>query len=152
MSSGALAITTVGESIAALDITGVDVRDLDHIPVTGIRLTPILFPDPDRTISNFVPERVSFGGGSSALANADYDLNYLFLYAPTGDGRTGLEYHGDRMRKLQAIWDAILSIDTINGCVDVWPVGNVEFTNILAPDGTNYMGCRLTFHVKEFWR
>ena len=147
-----LAITTVCESIAALTITGVKIRDLSNVPPSAMRLTPILFPDPANPISNFVVERMSYGGGSSYLLDADYDLNYIFLYCESGSGRTGLDYLEDRMLKVQAIYDAILLIDTFEGGVDISPTSNVQFTSMTDPGGKEYLGCVMTFHVKEFWR
>jgi hypothetical protein len=148
-----LHITTVYSSIAVLVIPGVTVKDVDDIPVSAVRMTPILFPDPDKPLSNFEATRVSYGGGSSALEDVDYDLRYLFLYAETGSGRTGLDYHKDRMEKMQAIWDAVISVDVLAGAVDITPNSDVEFiATIQDPSGTSYLGCYMSFHVKEFWR
>ena len=143
---------TVCESIAALNVDGVKIKDLAHVPPDATRLTPILFPNPDDTLSNLTPERMSMGGGSSALIDVDYDLNYIFLFCPIGSGRTGLDYHGERMAKVNAIWDAILSIDILDGAVDIMPTGNVSFATVQDPARNEYLGCFLTVHVKEFWR
>jgi len=147
-----LAITTVCTSIAALTIAGVKIRDLDNVPVSALKLTPILFPDAANPISNFTPTRESYGGGSSMLCDVEYDLNYLFLYGELGGGRTGLDYLEDRMLKVQAIYDAILGIDTLTGAVDVWPNSNVQFVTLADPAGKEYLGCAMSFHVQEFWR
>ena len=147
-----LAITTVCESIAALVIEGVKICDLKNIPPSAVRLTPILFPDPNNPISSFEVTRQSYGGGPSYLLDADYDLNYIFLYCEAGSGRTGLDYTEDRMLKVQAVYDAILSIDTFEGGVDISPTSNVQFTSMTDPGGKEYLGCLMTFHVKEFWR
>ena len=147
-----LAISTVCTSIAALTVDGVKIRDLDNIPPNATRLMPILFPIPSGEVSNITATRESFGGGSSAKVNVEYDLNYLFLYDIIGGGRTGLDWEQDRVEKWQAICDAILSIDVIDGAVDVWPVGNMEFGTFDDPAGNHYLGCLMTFHVIEFWR
>ena len=147
-----LAISTVCTSIAALTVDGVKIRDLDNIPAGVERLAPILFPDPENPVSNFAPMRMSYGGGSSAKMDADYDLNYMFIFCKIGAGRTGLDYIEDCMEKIQAIYDAVLSIDTITGAVDVFPNEAVQMTTITDPSGNNYLGCSMSFHVKEFWR
>jgi hypothetical protein len=147
-----LAITTVCTSIAALTVAGVTIKDLDAVPPSAIRLTPVLFPAPENPISNFLATRESFGGGSSALVNVEYDLNYIFLYCELGSGRTGLDWLEDRMLKVQAIYDEVLEIDVITGAVDVWPTGNVQFITLTDPAGNQYLGCAMTFHVTEFWR
>lgn len=147
-----LAITTVCTSIASLTVAGVTIKDLDNVPPSAVRLTPILFPQPENPLSNFSAARESFGGGSSMLANVEYDLNYLFLYCELGSGRTGLDWLEDRMLKVQAIYDAVLGIDTITGAIDVWPTGNVQFITLTDPANNSYLGCAMTFHVLEFWR
>ena len=147
-----LAISTVCSSIAALTVAGVTIKDLGDIPPSGERVTPILFPDPSNPISNIecVPE--SYGGGSSRLMDVDYDLNYVFIYCKMGAGRTGLDYLEACMLKIQAIYDEVLEIDIITGAVDVLPTSSINLVTMTDPAGNNYMGCSMTFHVKEFWR
>ena len=147
-----LAITTVSTAIAGLTVAGVTICDLDNVPPTALRLTPVLFPSPENPLSDIIATRESYGGGSSMLANVEYDLNYIFLYCEIGSGRTGLDWLEDRMLKVQAIYDEILEIDVIGGAVDVWPTGNVQFVTLADPAGNNYLGCAMTFHVIEFWR
>jgi hypothetical protein len=147
-----LAITTVSTSIAALSVSGVTICDLGNIPPSGERVCPILFPDPENPLSSFVAERVSYGGGSSALEDVDYDLNYIYLHCELGAGRTGLDYIEAAVEKVQAIYDAVLSVDTFTGGVDIMPTSNVRLVTLSDPSGKQYLGCNLTFHVKEFWR
>lgn len=147
-----LAISTVFTSIAALTVADVKICDLSNIPPAGKRIAPLLFPDASNPISNIecVPE--SQGGGSSRLMDVDYDLNYLFIYVEIGSGRTGLDYLEKCIEKIQAIYDAVLSIDIANGAVDILPTSNIQPSVIEDPSGANWFGCALTFHVKEFWR
>ena len=146
-----LAISTVCSSIADLHIVGVKICDLSNVPPAGKRILPILFPDPDNPISNFTNERMSQGGGSSALEDVEYDLNYMFIYSELGAGRTGLDYLEKCVEQVQEILDAIIGIDTITGAVDIMPYPfNIQV--IQDPSGKNYIGCTLVFHVKEFWR
>lgn len=147
-----LAITTVSTAIAALTVAGVKICDLDNIPPSGMRQTPILFPDPANPISNMECIPQSYGGGSSRLMDVDYDLNYVFIFCEMGAGRTGLDYLEDCMLKVQAIYDEILEIDTFAGGVDILPTGNIQLITMTDPAGKNYLGCAMTFHVKEFWR
>jgi len=147
-----LAITTVVDSIAALTIAGVKICALDNVPPSALKLAPIMFPDPANPVSGFVAEHMSFGGGSSALMDVDYDLNYIFVYCEIGAGRTGLDYLEKLILKVQAIYDEILLIDTFAGGVDIMPTDNVKPGIVTDPAGNSYYGCLLTFHVKEFWR
>ena len=69
----ALAFTTITNSIAAIDVLGVTIKDLDEIPEAVIaRDCPILYTEPVNFISNFVYTRESQGGGDVALANVTY--------------------------------------------------------------------------------
>jgi len=147
-----LAITTVCTSIAAVTVAGVKICDLDNIPPSGTRVTPILFPDPANPISNMECTPESYGGGSSRLMDVDYDLNYVYIHCEVGAGRTGLDYLEDCILKVQAIYDAVLSIDVFAGGVDILPTSNIQIITMTDPSGKNYLGCALTFHVKEFWR
>jgi len=147
-----LAITTVCTSIAALTVAGVKICDLDNVPPSGERITPILFPDPANPISNIECITESFGGGSSRLMDVDYDLNYIFLYTEMGAGRTGLDYLEGCILKVQAIYDEVLEIDTFTGGVDILPTSSIQPTVIDDPSGKHYYGCMMTFHVKGFWR
>ena len=147
-----LAISTVCSSIASLKVPGVTICDLSNVPPSGERVTPILFPDPANPVSNFVVERMSYGGGSSYKLDADYDLNYIYIHCEMGSGRTGLDYLEACVEKVQLIYDEVLEIDTFTGGVDISPTSDIQITTMTDPSGKNYLGCSLTFHVKEFWR
>ena len=147
-----LAITTVSTAISKVTVKGVTIKDLGKIPPSGLRVTPILFPNPENPLSNFTPTIESFGGGSSRLTDVEYDLNYMYLHCEMGAGRTGLDYLEECMLKIQAIYDAVLNIDTFSGGVDIIPTGDIALMTISDPSGKNYLGCTLTFHVREFWR
>lgn len=148
-----LAISTVIASIADLTITGMyKICDLSDIPASCLRLTPILIPVPGAEVTDFTLNRQTFGGGSSVLADCEYDLNYYLLYCEAGSGRSGLDYEQSRVELVQAIWDAIIGIDTLSGAVDIYPKGNVNFTTVQDPSNNEFLGCQLVFHVLEFWR
>lgn len=148
----ALAITTVCHSIASLSVSGVTIKDLGDVPPSGERVTPVLFPNPENPISNIECVSESYGGGSSRLMDVDYDLNYIYIHTKMGAGRTGLDYLEGCVTKIQAILDEVLEIDTFTGGVDVLPNTSINITVMSDPAGNNYLGCALTFHVKEFWR
>jgi hypothetical protein len=147
-----LAISTVIASIADVTVAGLTICDLTDIPASALRRTPILLPMPGQEVTEFTATRESFGAGSSALVDCDYDLNYYLLYCEAGAGRTGLDYEKERIEMVQAIWDAVIAIDTLSGAVDIWPKGGVNFVTLEDPSGNQFLGSQLVFHVKEFWR
>ena len=142
-----LAIVTVCESIAALDVEGVTIKDIDHIPPDCTRLTPILFPEPVNFVTNLVSERNTFG--ATGFKTVNYDLTYTFLFASIGAGRTGLDLYDDMLTKVALIVDEILENDAITGAWDIKTQGTVDFGPVPDPAGNNYLGCRLVFHVIE---
>lgn len=145
-----LAIATVVDSIEALEVTGLNIAGIDNIPPDCKMLTPILIPEPLNFVTNFLTTRDTFGTSTTAEKTAEYDLNYTFLYAPLGSGRTGLEYYGEMLEMAGLIVDEILDNDTITGCVDISPQGTVDFGPVPDPSGNQYLGCRLVFHVVEY--
>ena len=143
-----LGIVTVCNSIAALHVEGVTIKDIDQIPPDCTRLTPILFPEPVNFVTNFTTDRNTFGAGSGGFRTIEYDLNYTFLFVPIGAGRA-LEYYGDMLTKVALIVDEILENDAITGAWDIKTQGTVDFGPVPDPAGNNYLGCRLVFHVIE---
>ena len=147
----ALALVTVADSIAGLTVTGVSIKDVDQIPPAADLLrTPVLFPEPLNFVTDFQMVRDSFGPGSTAKMTVTYTLNYTFCYCPIGQGRTGLDVYDDMTGKVAAIWDAVLAIGALTGCVDLVPAGVSEFGPVPDPSGNMYLGCRLAFQVTEF--
>ena len=146
----ALQIVEVTNSIGALQVSGVRILDLDEIPSSGVLRAPVLFPEPLGFITDFELERNSFGGGSVALQTARYNLNYTFLFAPIGAGRTGLDVYDEMVTKAAAILDAVIAINTFSGGVDIVPLSPLEFGPVPDPAGNQFLGCRFVFRVTEF--
>ena len=146
----ALQTITVCHSIAALHVAGVSMLDIDQMPPDATRIAPCLFPEPVAFMTDFVMERDSYGGGSTALMTVTYDLHYTFLFAPIGAGRTGLDIYDEMLAKVTLILDAVLAVDVMNGTVDIQPVEVVELGPVPDPAGNQYLGCRMTFQVQEF--
>ncbi len=144
----ALQITTLMDSIAALDVVGVTI--LPEPPAEATRMTPVLFPEPLGFITDFTMVRDSFGGGSTAKMTVEYVLHYTFCYAPIGSGRTGLDIYVDMVDKVADILDEILAIDVITGSIDVVPDPLTEFGPVLDPAGNQYLGCRMALRCQEF--
>ena len=79
----ALSITTVTNSIAALSVTGVTIKDIDEIPASVDAYDcPILYPEPVDFVTNLTVTAASFQG----KYDVEYDLTYTFLYAQIGEG------------------------------------------------------------------
>ena len=146
-----LALITVADSIAGLTVTGASIKDVDQIPPEAGKLrTPVLFPEPMNFVTDFHMVRDSFGPGTTAKMTVTYTLHYTFCCCPIGQGQTGLDAYDDMTSKVVAIWDAVIAIGVLTGCVDLVPAGVSEFGPVPDPSGNMYLGCRLAFQVTEF--
>ena len=147
----ALALTTIANNIAALEVLGVTIRDIDEIPeaVTN-RDCPILYPEPSGFISNFAMVRESTGPGTTALITVTYDLTYTFLYAPVGSGRGLFDVYDDLVKKVGLIFDAIIANDTLAGAIDFLPEEVLNIGATVDPVENVFHGCQFVFSVTEF--
>lgn len=145
-----LNIATIVSSIAALDISGVKIRDTDHIPpqVTD-RDCPILFPEPAGFVTDFTVTRDTMGAPSVAKKTATYVLHYTFLFMPVGAGRE-LERYGDMVDTAFAILDAVILEEDLTGALEFDPQDALEFGPVPDPAGNLFLGCRFAFLVTEF--
>ena len=145
----ALAFATVADSIAALSVSGVTLKDVDNIPEDATGLGPLIIPAPNY-LTNFSMTRQSYGGGSSAEMDVSYTLNYRLLFAPVGAGRGFIGVVDVMVDKLALFLDAVLAIDTIDGCEDITPDGVSNFGVVTDPAGNNYFGCDISLNILEF--
>jgi len=146
----ALALATVTNSIAALSVTGLTIKDLDEIPARadGRQATLIALPS---FVTAFAMERDSFGGGSEAKMTVSYTLNYRLLYAPEGQGRAGtLENYDNMVALVMAFWDEVMAIDEFSGAVDIVPAGISNMGLVNDPADNQWIGCDIALRCIEF--
>lgn len=145
----ALQIAAVANSIAALSVSGVTLKDVDEIPASVEGYTPTILPLPD-FVTDFVVERDSFGGGS-ALRTVSYILHYRFCYKPIGAGsQETIEYYDEMIDKVALWFDAVMAIDTLTGAVDIEPAGVTNMGIVNDPAENEFIGCDLAVKITEF--
>ena len=145
----ALQIAAVANSIAALSVTGVSLKDVDEIPSSIDKRAPTILPLPDY-VTNFAFERDSFGGGG-ALMTVSYTLNYRLCYKPVGQGRQKtIEYYDVMVDKVALFFDAVMAIDTLTGAVDIAPDGITNMGIVNDPSDNEFIGCDLAVRIVEF--
>jgi len=145
----ALQIAAVANSIAALSVSGVSLKDVDEIPAGVDKRSPTILPLPDY-VTNFAVERVSFGS-STALQNISYTLNYRFCYKPVGQGRQKtIEYYDEMIDKVALFFDAVMAIETLTGAVDITPAGVTNMGIVNDPSENEFIGCDLAVRILEF--
>lgn len=145
-----LAIATICDSIAALSVTGLTICDYDAIPTRADARGHYLYPNPINFVTNFRVEWDSFGTDALAKKTVRYTLNYVFNYAPIGEGRAfKLDYYDDMTVMAFAIMDAIIANSSLSGNVDNLPsFGTFGLVYDLA--GLPCYGCDVRIDIMEF--
>ena len=143
------AFSTIANSIAALAISDVSIKDVDEIPQSAAMLCPVLLPQPTDFVTDFEPTFQSFGSGGTAKIDLNYSLNYVYLHCVAGSGLSQLDIYAGLMRNLSAILVALLSNDAVTGLVDMKPdIGNIGV--IEDPSGNQYWGVLFSLRILEF--
>jgi hypothetical protein len=146
-----LAIATITDSITALVVDDLIIKDTNQIPAAGNQRSAMLIPRASDFMSEVSMERDSFGGGSSAKMTFYYVLTYRLLYCPIGKDRTNiLAPFGNMIAMIGAIWDAVLAVDVLAGCVDIVPNGIAYVGSVADPSDTPYWGADFSFRITEF--
>jgi len=143
-----LAITTITNSIAALSVSGLTIKDIDEIP-QGLsdRDCPILTPDPDNFITGFKAKADSL---DKTRWTVTYTLNYILLYAAVGSGRTTvMEKFSGMVSKAFAFIDAVAAALTLTGSVD-WEPGVVDKFDIVTIGENSFHSCHVSIEITEF--
>jgi hypothetical protein len=145
----ALAIATVANSIAALSVSGVTIKDVDEIPSEVDTRSSMIIPLPNYA-TDWTFSRDSFGAGS-ALQTVSYTLNYRLCYKLAGTGRVvTIEHYDGIIDKAALFLDAVMAIDTLTGAVDIVPYGITNMGIVNDPAEIEWLGCDLAVRVTEF--
>jgi hypothetical protein len=142
-----LAITTVTNSIAALSIAGLTIKDIDEIPQGLLdRDCPILIPNPDNFITKFEAKPDTL---DKTKWTVSYELNYILLYAVVGSGRTTvMEKFSGMIDKAFAFIDAVAAALTLSGAVD-WEPGVVDGFDIVTIGQNLFHSCHVSIEITE---
>ena len=144
------AVETIADSIAALSITGVTVKDIDQIPDAATMLCPILIPQPNGFMTDLDVSFESFGSNGTAKINIEYNLHYVFLYSEAGSGLNAFAPYAGLVGKIADIIEKITSNDAITGLVDI-KLGSLGDIGIISdPAGNNYWGALFSLRVLEY--
>lgn len=144
----AIQLTTITNSIAAVTVAGVDIKDVDEIPEAWDIRKPALFPRAIDFVTDLIIERDSFGTNANAKKTLSYRLHYTFCYAPVGAERVGMASYGGMvtlaMQILDAFDAAILPGD-LTSSVDA-----LMFGPVADAVGKQAIGCEFEFMITEF--
>jgi hypothetical protein len=147
----AIALATVTNSIAALSVSGVTIKDIDEIPeeVTS-RDTPMIIPNPDGFMTGLEITRDALGPAASAQKTISYVLTYRLLYSPIGAARGMFDVYDSMVAKALLFLDAVVANDAMTGSIDVTPAEVTAFGPVADPAGEMFHGCNFLLAVTEF--
>lgn len=143
-------IITVLDSISALSVSGVTVKDVNEVDEAWQVRGAVLYPLIDNLMSFSRPTRQSFGVGSAKRLDINYVLNYRLLYAPVGSGRGVKDIFSGLMTTVAATLDALNVLDAPSGSVDIEASINEGRPVVKDPAGNDFWGCDFTINVLEF--
>ena len=145
---------TLAQSIAALTITDgtktLTILEFGETPdAIDQRTCPVMFVDPENTITNFQSVRTGMGPGSGDVHGYNYALNYFVAVVPIGSGRTEGEAKQKCAEWAQLIVNAIDEADSTliasnNVAADINVIGTIT-----DPIGGVYHGLRVSVRVEE---
>lgn len=146
----ALQIQTITESIAALDVEGVSIRDMSSLKESFDSYDcPLLAPRPNDFVSAPSVSAANFGTGTSRKLDVSYTLTYRYFHAPIGTGDL-TDTWAAMVINLFKIFDAILINDALTGLIDLAFTGISDFGSVGDGGNNQFHGCDITFRILEF--
>lgn len=147
----ALGIATILDSIKALTVSGVTMKEMTEVPEKlNTRDCPCMFPKPTGFITDLTVTPVAFGSAGTRPYNVEYNLHYLYAHAQVGTERRLATVIDAALVKIYLILDAVIAADNLSGTVEFQAANFDAFGPIVDPSGQTFVGCELTFHVMEF--
>ena len=144
-----LNLANIANSIAAISISGVTVKDKDEVVANWTPIPNVLYPNPDGWITDFSIDYKAITRGAAAPANFIYTLNYRFLGVQVGDLSTFPVSYSALVDKLILIINAIFSEDDpYSGGVNM-ELGAVDLGPKMDPAGNQYFGADFALMIEE---
>lgn len=142
-------LDTVANSIAALEIDGINIVDIDNIPESAMMQTPLLLPQPNGFVSDIAPEFRTYGSGGVAKIDLQYTLNYLYLHAPTGSGISTFDAYKGLLENIILIFESIFASDVVSGAIDLQLSTMSDIGTVQDPSGNDYWGIQFSLRILE---
>lgn len=145
-------VATVWDSISALSISGLTIKDIDQVSETWEIRGATLYPNITNPLELQAPARQSFGTvAGGAKKDVRYTLNYIFAYAPVGSTRGVKDVMSGMFSMLALIYNAVTENDALSGTVDITPRIAAASTIVQDPVGNQFWGLALAFDVLEYY-
>jgi len=143
--SASVDLMTVTNSIAALSISGVTVKDADEIPSAIGAAVAILAPRPDNFVTNFAVNHAEL---SKQNLDVTYTLNYNYYHCAVG-GVMFADYAA-MLGKLVLIVKAFSDNAVLTGAIDNGSPKINRIGPIQDPAGNTYHGAEISIDITQF--
>ena len=141
----------VASAITLLNVSGINVRDIDNIPANAKTILPVLYPVPNGFVTDLAWSRESFGNDDTRAMNLTYILHYKYLHAVVGSGGGLLTVYARMIENIIKILQAIFTDSNLGGAVDVTLNTISDIGVHTDPAGElQYHGVDITLKVMEF--
>ncbi len=145
-----LNLANIANSIAAISIFGVTVKDKDEIVANWTSLPNVLYPKPDGWITEFSLEYDTVLRGTNAPITVIYTLNYRFLGVQSGDLSIFPIAYSSLIDKLILIINAMMAVDSpYSGKVEMELAGPVNIGPLSDPTGNMFFGADIALNIRE---
>jgi len=145
-----ISLAAVANSIAALSISGVTMKDVDELASSWKMQANILYPKPDNWITGAKFTADSFGSNSAEAARFSCNMTYRFLGTAVGTMASFTTAYSNVITKMVLIINAITSTDIFTGAHDFRFVSASNIGPLSDPAGNIFHGVDLTFWYEEF--
>ena len=144
-----LHVANVAAAIAALDIDGVTIYDLDQMPqAVDERACPVLGPSSHEPayLTDWTAKRLTTQGNYEM----SYVLNYKLYQAKIGKDRGLFAQYPAMVDNAAAVINAFLALTRVEGCKQLAVASLPQFGNIVDASGQQFHGCQIAIRVTEF--
>ncbi len=139
---------TVTNSIAALSVSGVSVKDADEIADSIGLGTAILAPRPDDFITGLTITPAEL---TKQNLDVSYTLHYQYYHCKIAGGLGGMfGVYAAMLAKLALIIKAFANDATLSGAIDNGAPQIGKIGPVVDAAGNTYHGCEISMTVKQF--
>lgn len=145
----ALQAVTLAENIAALDVPGLTLFDLAHVPqAIDKRLCPQAYPVPEKFLTLEEAKQITLG--ERALWQYTYLVTYRYIQTPVGAERGVSKILPGKASGYARFIQAITQAAPLLGAARVVPANTPEWGVLQDPSGEQYEAADLALRVIEF--
>lgn len=144
-----LSADSMAEAIAALEVDGMTIRDLDETPTAIVaRDCPMAYPSPEKFLTLEEAKQLTFG--PNALWQYTYLMTYRFVQGPVGQDRNISKTALGRVVNYTAFIQAVAANALLLNAAHISPANTPEWGVLGDPSEQQFNAADLTLRVVEF--